>query len=58
MNPVNLLHISADGNVTVHINAPESAASQPWWHRTAVIWTAIGAVATVATAVIAWLALH
>ncbi|MGW8881526.1 AbiTii domain-containing protein [Streptomyces sp. NPDC055663] len=54
-------HADNGGTASANINDPASpaqpATAQPFWHRTSVLWTAAGAIATIATAVIAWLAL-
>ncbi|MBK3586637.1 hypothetical protein JHN49_24015 [Streptomyces sp. MBT57] len=36
------------GTASANVNEPAPAAPQPWWHRTAVIWTAVAAVAAIA----------
>ncbi|WP_406359331.1 hypothetical protein OID55_42180 (plasmid) [Streptomyces sp. NBC_00715] len=48
-------HISAPnakadhgGTASANVNEPAPATPQPWWHRTAVIWTAVAAVAAIA----------
>ncbi|MFC8765985.1 hypothetical protein ACFUAG_35485 [Streptomyces sp. NPDC057193] len=43
-------HAKADrgGTASANVNEPAPATPQPWWHRTAVIWTAIAAMATIA----------
>lgn len=37
-----------DGTASAHVNDPASATEPPWWHRTAVIWSAVAALATIA----------
>ncbi|MFG2334695.1 hypothetical protein ACGFMM_34550 [Streptomyces sp. NPDC048604] len=49
------------GTASANINDPVPPAQpvtpQPFWHRTSVLWTAGGTIATTLTAVIAWMAL-
>ncbi|MEV5205735.1 hypothetical protein, partial [Streptomyces sp. NPDC053720] len=52
-------HAERGATASANINEPTTApAPQPFWHRTIVIWTAVGAVATAVTAIIAWAALQ
>ncbi|MES9617854.1 hypothetical protein ACPCBX_23155 [Streptomyces tuirus] len=39
------------GTASANINEPTPATPQPWWHRSSVIWTAIGAVAATASVI-------
>ncbi|MFI6550085.1 hypothetical protein ACIBO9_43285 [Streptomyces prunicolor] len=39
------------GSASAYVNEPAPATPQPWWHRRWVIWTAIAAVAAIATVV-------
>lgn len=66
------IHITAGDNSPVNVTAPSAVghggstasishndpASQPFGHRTTVIWTAVGAIGAVAAAVVAWIALR
>lgn len=36
------------GSASANVNEPAPTAPQPWWHRTAVIWGAVAALAAVA----------
>ncbi|MFD6249925.1 hypothetical protein, partial [Streptomyces roseolus] len=57
---INAPKAQADRGATASANINEPATTptpQPFWHRTAVIWTAIAAAAAVASAIIAWVAL-
>ncbi|MFJ7280265.1 hypothetical protein [Kitasatospora sp. NPDC098663] len=55
-SPVSIVNTTADrgATATTQTNEPQP---QPFFQRTAVIWTAIGSIAAVAAAVIAWIAL-
>ncbi|WP_326728124.1 hypothetical protein [Streptomyces phaeochromogenes] len=48
-------HAKADrgGTASANVNEPVPATPQPWWHRTSVIWSAIAAVAAIASVVVA-----
>jgi hypothetical protein len=39
------------GTASANVNEPTPATPQPWWHRSSVIWTAIGAVAATASVI-------
>ncbi|MFJ8770229.1 AbiTii domain-containing protein [Streptomyces clavifer] len=39
------------GTASANVNEPAPATPQPWWHRTAVIWTAVAAVAAIASVI-------
>jgi hypothetical protein len=47
----------AEQGGTAHTNAdPSSPAPTPWWSRASVVWSAVGALATVAGVIVAILA--
>lgn len=56
-NTTNTARTDAGGAATLTVGTPTPSAPQPWWHRSAVLWTAGSTLATIATAVIAYLAL-
>ncbi|MBV7700070.1 hypothetical protein [Streptomyces sp. TRM70350] len=39
------------GTASANVNEPTPAPPQPWWHRSSVVWTAIGAVAATASVI-------
>ncbi|WP_406447110.1 hypothetical protein OG782_00150 [Streptomyces sp. NBC_00876] len=48
-------HAERGATASANINEPVATPErQPFWHRTSVIWTAVGAVAAVASVIIAW----
>jgi len=54
-------HALHGGTANAHINPPSTAPGAPpipWWNRSIVLWTALGAVAAVAGALAAVLALY
>ncbi|WP_327075660.1 hypothetical protein OG196_43995 (plasmid) [Kitasatospora purpeofusca] len=55
-SPITIVNSNADRGATATTQANEPPP-QPFFQRTAVIWTAVGAIAAVAAAVIAWIAL-
>ncbi|MEU7282500.1 hypothetical protein AB0A69_27545 [Streptomyces sp. NPDC045431] len=40
------------GSVRADGNEPATAIPQPWWDRTAVVWSAIAAVAEIASVIV------
>ncbi|WP_030303129.1 hypothetical protein [Streptomyces katrae] len=51
-------HAERGATASANINEPVTTpAMQPFWHRTHVIWTAVGAAGAIASAIIAWAAL-
>ncbi|MFD8525579.1 hypothetical protein ACFV2D_37225 [Streptomyces capillispiralis] len=44
------------GTASISVNpTAQPAPAPPWWHRSAVVWTAVGSVAAVVAAVVALL---